>query len=119
MMHILALLGLATLASTAAAQQLVLPRQFSGPGYGPISYYGLHNGLSSAATWGTSTFRAQMLYDTSVLTGVGVTGPITITRLRWRATDGAANAGGQVFNPVTIQMSRSHSSHAAPSRRSR
>lgn len=118
-MHKFALLALATLAGAASAQQLVLPREFSGPGYGPVSYYGVHNGISAAATWGTTAFRSQMIYDTAVLTGVGVTGPITITRLRWRATDGVANPGGQVFNPVTIQMSRSHSSHAAPSRRSR
>ncbi len=61
---------------------------------------------STAYPWGrgTAQIRVQYVYDTTHFTQQGVTYPIVINRLRWRANGGAANAGG-AYNTVQVQMS--------------
>lgn len=112
----LALTAFATLAGLAQAQIGIMPKEFgTAPTYAyPVSYFAINNG-SSTSTWRTAAFRFQMIYDTSVFTGQGITGPTTFTRLRFRAADGIVNAGGQVYSLANVHLSSSPSSHAAPS----
>src|SRR5262249_1699923 len=46
----------------------------------------------------------QLIYDSSHFINAGVTGPITIQRLRFPAGDAVANSGGQTFTGMTIQL---------------
>jgi hypothetical protein len=73
----------------------------------------LVNAGFSGATWRSVPFRFQMVYDSSLFLQEGVTGPITIRRLRFRGEDGEINAGGQVYPHVVVQMSSSPLDHLA------
>ncbi|MEQ1632216.1 MAG: hypothetical protein ABL997_07565 [Planctomycetota bacterium] len=94
-MHKLALtaLALAAFAGVARSQQIVIPLNctFANPGV-------------SGTTWRATAFKFQMVYDNTLFTGNGVTGPMTINRLRFRAEDGEANLGGQVYSNVSVRL---------------
>ncbi|MBK8096982.1 MAG: hypothetical protein IPK26_07740 [Planctomycetes bacterium] len=70
----------------------------------PASSYFTNTGTSTL-TWRTTAFRFQMVYDTTHFTNQGVTGPITISRLRFRPGSGVVNAGGSVYGTVNVQLS--------------
>jgi hypothetical protein len=99
---------LASLASGLAAQgsQMLLP-------------FNHHLGESaSVPTGSTSLFRTtagrfQVLYDAPNFAAAGVTGPITITRLRFRGEDTEQNHGGQFYSNVTVQLGSTSLSAAA------
>lgn len=108
------LAGAAALASVATAQNLIAPHQFgTPPTYAfPVSYFANNNG-STTLNWRTTAARTQTLYAASVFTGQGVTGPMTITRLRYRAAQGVVNAGGSTYTGVNVRMSSSPLAPAA------
>lgn len=89
----IAAMCLAALAGVARSQQIVVPLNcaFANPGI-------------SGLTWRTTAFKFQMVYDNTLFTGNGVTGPITINRLRFRAEDGEANLGGQAYTNVSVRL---------------
>lgn len=89
----LAAMCLAALASTAVSQQIVVPLNSA-----------FFNAGVSGLTWRTTAFKFQMMYDNTLFTNNGVTGPITINRLRFRAEDGEKNLGGQVYTNVSVRM---------------
>jgi hypothetical protein len=95
---------LSALLSSVAAQELVLP---AGTYFDQPALSGL--------TWRTTAFRFQVVYDSSHFTGQGVSGPIQISRLRFRAADNAVSSGGSVYAGVTIQMSSCPLDYAAMS----
>ena len=93
--------ALLAFAALAQAQQLLLPADMAqlAPG-------------TATATWRSTAFRFQMMYDNSLFTSRGVNGPITISRLRFRAEDGEANLGGQVYSNVDVRLGASPTSAA-------
>ena len=101
-----ALTTFAIASALTAQQQILLPT---------------NHHLSEAATQtagSTSLFRTtagrfQVLYDAPNFTSSGVTGPITITRLRFRGEDTEPNHGGQTFSKVTVQLASTSLSAAA------
>lgn len=92
----IAMTGLLSLAAALQAQQVVIPagQTFFDTGV-------------SAVTWRSTLFHYQMMYDNSMFTAAGVTGPITINRLRFRAADSYPNLGGQVFSNVSVRLADS------------
>jgi hypothetical protein len=70
---------------------------------------------NTGLTWRNSAFRYQMLYAPAHFLNQGIDYPITITRLQFRAINGATSAGGETYVGTTIAMSSSPSSYAAPS----
>ena len=74
------------LAGPIAAQLLVAPEGMA-----------IQSPSSSALIWRNSGFRLQQIYDTSHFLNQGVTGPITIDRIRFRAADGVVDPGGQLY----------------------
>ncbi|HEX5053483.1 MAG TPA: hypothetical protein VFZ65_17020 [Planctomycetota bacterium] len=104
-MHNLATpLLLATMTGALAGQQLVVPdsQNFFDSG-------------TTTAGWPTAAAggRVQWCYDTSHFTLAGVTGPITINRLHFRAADGVPNPGGQMYAGVTVRLGYAALDHAA------
>ena len=89
----LAALCLAAFAGNAVAQQVVMPLNtaFFAPGI-------------SGLTWRTTAFKFQMMYANSLMTSQGMTGPVLINRVRFRAEDGEANLGGQVYSNVSVRL---------------
>ena len=98
-----ALLALAG-AATAQTAQVVIPK-----GMDP-TYTG-----NTSLIWRNTAFHFQMFYDPSHFLDQGIDYPITITRLQFRAINGATSAGGETYVGTTIAMSSSPSSYAAPS----
>lgn len=92
------------LASTLAAQTLTVPEMLNFAGTGSTTA-----GFPTAAAGG----RVQWCYDTTHFTNAGVTGPITINRLRMRAADGHRNPGGQAYTGVTVQLGNAAVDHAS------
>ncbi|MFY9344835.1 MAG: hypothetical protein WAT39_20245 [Planctomycetota bacterium] len=86
-------LSILALAGALSAQQIVVP---------PACTY--FDPGTSTATWRSTAFHFQMMYDNTNFTGAGVSGPVTINRLRFRATDQIPNLGGQVFTGATIRL---------------
>ena len=91
----------AGLASVATAQRIVLPDNqnfMESPTYGAC--------FGDTAYWRATPGRFQVVYDASHFTHsrTGITGPITITRLKFRGEDGEANLGGQVYTGVTVEL---------------
>ncbi len=93
--------GLMLFAGALRAQQLVVPD-------GQVFF---DSGIS-ALTWRTTLFHFQMIYDNSTFLANGVTGPITINRLRFRAKDAEANLGGQIYSGVSVRLSDAPTSTA-------
>jgi hypothetical protein len=59
---------------------------------------------SSTAVFRSTAFRFQMVYDNSHFINAGVTGPITINRLRFRGREGEPNLGGQVYTNLNVTL---------------
>jgi hypothetical protein len=70
---------------------------------------------NTSLIWRNSAFRYQMLYAPDHFLNQGIDYPVTITRLQFRAINGATSAGGETYTGTTISMSSSPSSYAAPS----
>jgi len=93
-------LGLVATALTAQ-QQLVLPD----------NHYLMENatqlGCAGVTTYWTATTgsRFQILYEASHFTGkAGVTGPVVLSKIRFRGEDGEPNLGGQVYANAVISV---------------
>jgi hypothetical protein len=82
-----------TLAAFASAQSLVLPDNCN-----------LIGPTVTTSTWRSTAGHFQLAYDSTNFTAAGVTGPIAITHLRFRAHDGQPDLGGNVFSGVTVQL---------------
>ncbi|MCB9877764.1 MAG: hypothetical protein H6835_09205 [Planctomycetes bacterium] len=83
----------------ASGQQLVLPY------FSTLTESQQQEGSNGASTWWADyATRFQVVYDAENFLDAGVSGPITITRLRFRAEDGESNLGGQVFQNVQIEL---------------
>jgi hypothetical protein len=95
----------ATLVPTiASAQNLVMPDNCN-----------LFGPTVSTSTWRSTAGRFQLAYDSSNFTNAGVTGPVLITRLRFRARDGQPDLGGNVFGTVTVEVGQCAVDHAVMS----
>jgi len=78
-----------------------------------LQHYG--NGGDSTH-WRTTAGRFQIVYDASHFLGKnGVTGPITITRVKFRGEDGEANKGTQTYANVTVEVGATSVTSAAMS----
>lgn len=78
-------------------------RRFRPDPHGPDTQNTFNSGTSTTPFSTTAGLR-QYIYDTTHFTNAGVTGPITITRLRVRAADGVKNLGGNVYAGATVQL---------------
>lgn len=106
-MHRLAItVAASVLAATASAQVIVVPN-------GSAATEG---GATTAYAWGRGNqqIRVQYVYDSTHFTNQGITAPIVITQLRWRA-NGAATTAGYTYNNATVQLSSAAVDHLAPS----
>ncbi len=72
--------------ATVAAQLLVAPEGMA-----------LGSPAFSSLIWRNTSFRLQQIFDSSHFTNQGVTGPVSIQRLRFRAAPGVVDAGGQIY----------------------
>ena len=91
---------LSVLASPLLAQKLVLPDNHN---FMENSTYGTNAGDGNQ--WAVTARRFQVLYEASHFTGkAGVSGPITITHVKFRGEDGEGNLGGQVYSNVTVEL---------------
>jgi hypothetical protein len=88
-----ALLAFAALASAASAQVLNVPDGLN-----------TYNAGTSTTPWPTTAGLRQYIYDTTHFTNAGVTGPITINRMRFRAADTIRNLGGHAYSNVTARL---------------
>jgi len=109
MRHVLALLATALPAAPALAQATVVI---------PTGLAAAAGNSSNAFPWGTSaaTFpglRVQTLYDSSNFTAAGISAPIRILRLKWRANDAATSWTGGTFAQATIRLATAAVDHAA------
>ncbi len=87
-------------ATLLPAQQLVLPDNH----HLCESATQLGN-TGSANWWRNGPGRFQILYQASHFLGTGgVTGPVFLTRLRFRGEDGEPNLGGQNYAGVSVQL---------------
>src|SRR5687768_8544953 len=98
------LVAIASTTAVSYAQEAILPART----------YFTHTG-NSTLTWRNSAFRFQMIYDTTNFTDQGIVGPITITRVRFRANNGVVNAGGATYATANVQMSSSTLDYATTS----
>lgn len=92
---------LALFAGSLAAQNVTLPD----------NHYLMENpnqiGNSGSTLWWARTTggRFQLLYEASHFLGkAGVSGPIVITKIKFRGEEGEMNLGGQVYNGVTVEL---------------
>jgi hypothetical protein len=92
----------ASLAATAGAQSLVVPDNCN-----------LMGPSITTSTWRSTASHFQLAYDSTNFTAAGVTGPILVTRLRFRARDGQPDLGGNQFSGVSIQIGECAVDHAA------
>src|SRR5262245_13492265 len=109
MRHVLALLATALPAATALAQSTVVI---------PAGLVAGAGNSSNAFPWGSSaaTFpglRVQTVYDGSNFTAAGITAPIRILRLKWRANDAATSWTGGTFAQATIRCATAAVDHTA------
>lgn len=88
------------LGALAAQQQVTLPD------FHYFSENPTQVGSSGSTLWwrGAGPSRFQVLYEGSHFTSAAVTGPITITKIRFRGEDGEANLGGQVYTGVQVEL---------------
>lgn len=98
----LSLLCVAALASSSLAQQILVPAQQS-----------LGSSSTSTSVFRTTAGRFQVAYDSTLFTNVGVTGPITVTRLRFRRIDGRRNPGGNTYADVSVEVGNSALDYAS------
>ncbi|MBX3463512.1 MAG: hypothetical protein KF830_10090 [Planctomycetes bacterium] len=87
-------------AAVLPAQQLVLPDN-----HHLCENPNQLGNTGSAVWWRATEGRFQVLYEASHFVGTGgMTGPVFLTRLRFRGEDGEPNLGGQVYTGVTVQL---------------
>ena len=86
--------------SLQAQQQLVLPDHHH------LSENPNQIGNSGSTLWfRTTTSRFHLLYEAAAFTGAAaVSGPIVITKIKFRGEDGEINLGGQVYSNVTVAV---------------
>ncbi len=105
----IALLSAALLSSLAPAQLTLVA---------PNGYAAVEGNSNNIYPWGrgSSSLRNQFLYDSTTFSAQGVTGPVAISRLRFRA-DGvfASNWTGGTYPQVRIDLSSSPLDHLAAS----
>ncbi len=101
MQAIRSLLAAAAVAGALAAQSnLMLPDNHH-LGENPSQL----GNVGTTSWWRTTDGHFQILYEASNFTGVnGVSGPIVITKLRFRGEDGEFNLGGQVYAGVQVSV---------------
>lgn len=89
------LFAVALLSVVATGQTLTIPG----------GLHGIEANSSSAWPWarGGAPIRVQYLYDSLHFTGQNVTGPVMLTRLRWRAQGGASGGSG-TYDDVTVRL---------------
>jgi hypothetical protein len=97
------LAGVLALATTATAQLVIAPSGMfvTAPG-------------NSNFTWRSTPFRFQTIYSRQILIDQGVTGPVTIQRIRWRASDNQVSSGG-IYAGVNVSIGTSANSYQFPS----
>jgi len=96
--------AIAALACSVAAQQFALPEH---------SYFAASG--QTGNLWRATEFRCQNVYDAQDFVDHGANGPLTITRLRWRAADGVQNGGGASYQNVHVRLSSCPLDYAAVS----
>ncbi|MBZ0151795.1 MAG: hypothetical protein K8J09_09710 [Planctomycetes bacterium] len=90
---------LTLLASTLAAQNVVLPdNHYLGERSDQLANTG------DTTHWRTTAGRMQVLYEASHFLNAGVTGPVLVTHVKFRGEDGEPNLGGQAYAGVTIEV---------------
>ncbi|MEO6597876.1 MAG: hypothetical protein ABIP94_24300 [Planctomycetota bacterium] len=95
----------AILAITALAGALTAQQQIVLPDNHYLAESPTQVGSSgSTAWWRTTAGHFQMIYEGSHFTNHGVTGPITINRLKFRSECGEVNLGGQIYTGVTVEL---------------
>lgn len=95
----LVLLGLLAPGVGLSAQQLLLPD----------NHHLTESPTVTAASgelgfWRPAPGRFQVIYDASHFLAAGISGPVLLTRLRFRGEDGEQNLGGQVYSSVEITL---------------
>jgi len=91
---------LASSISGLAAQNVTLPD----------NHYLMENptqlgNVGSTVWWpGALTSRFQVLYEASHFLSAGVTGPVVITKIKFRGEDGEKNLGGQSYAGVLVEL---------------
>lgn len=106
MLKFTTVIALAIGGSALAQQQLLLP----------FNHHYAENATNqsgSTSFFRTTAGRFQVLYDAQNFLNSGVSGPITINRLRFRGEDGEPNHGGQTYSNVTVQLGSTSLSAAA------
>lgn len=96
----LAVFGLAA-STLVGQQQLVLPDNHY------LMESATQLGCTGSTTYWTATTgnRFQILYEASHFTGkAGVSGPILLSKIRFRGEDGEPNLGGQVYTGAVISL---------------
>jgi hypothetical protein len=72
---------------------------------------------SNLFPWGSGGtppgLRMQSVYDSSNFTAGGVTAPVAVTRLRWRANASSATWAGGTYAIATVRMCTATADHAA------
>jgi hypothetical protein len=94
-------LALAAGSLAAQTQQLTLPDNHY------LSENPTQLGNTGSGIWwrAAGPSRFQIVYDGSHFTGnSGVTGPITLTKIKFRGEDAEANLGGQIYTGVNVQV---------------
>jgi hypothetical protein len=106
------LLAISAMACGLAAQQ-----QVTLPDYHYLCEHPSQLGSSGSALWWrpAGPGRFQVLYEGSHFTSAGVTGPVTLTKIKFRVEDGETNLGGQVYNGVTVEVGSTSVAAAAMS----
>jgi hypothetical protein len=85
----------------AAQQQLTLPDNHY------LSENPTQVGNTGSGVWwrGVGPSRFQILYEASHFTSkAGVSGPVVLTKIKFRGEDAEANLGGQVFTGVSVEV---------------
>ncbi len=91
----------------AALGALAAPARAQSTHVVPNGYAAAEGSTSNSIPWGrgaAASTRAQMLYDSANFTAGGITQPIVITRLRWRANATAATWAGGTYSAATVRM---------------
>ncbi|MCU0862380.1 MAG: hypothetical protein MUC36_01190 [Planctomycetes bacterium] len=95
----------------SAALALPAQRQLLLPDNHHLTESATQLGSAGATTWwrapatGGAGGRFQIIYEASHFTGnAGITGPIVITKLKFRGEDGEQNSGGHSWTGVTVEL---------------
>ncbi|HLQ37901.1 MAG TPA: hypothetical protein VK348_08875 [Planctomycetota bacterium] len=94
------LLALGVLGATLSAQTVIVPQQAATAEGNSATSYPWNPCLNA-----TCSIRVQYFYTRNAFLNQGITTPIAINNLRWRADGGAVSAGGITFTGVQIELS--------------